>query len=251
MKDYPDRGGRYGRRLYYEDDEFESIMDELRARADLGPLEPGRGVDVERVLKRAFDVEPDFRELPEHMLGRTEFQPDGQVAIEISHVLSELAEGNVVARRRLRSTLGHEGGHVALHRTLFLRDFATPSLFGDEPQREVSACLCRNEVIDAPSSRASGYHGEWWEYQANRAMSALLLPRDEVRREVPAVLARHGHADMDQALMAEDGVRVIRELSNIFDTSISLTLFRLQHLGFVPQDGRQQRLEWEVGRSAE
>lgn len=250
MKDYPDPGGRYGRRLYYEDEEFESIMDELRARADLGPPRPGQGVDIERVIARAFNVEPDFRDLPEHTLGRTEFQADGQVAIEISAVLSDLADDDAIARRRLRSTLGHECGHVALHRTLFLRDFATLSLFGDEPKPMPPAFLCRSEAIDAPSSTVTtGYTGEWWEYQANRGMSALLLPRAEVKRELTGVLDNRGHADMDSALTAGDGVRIVRDLADIFDTGLSLTLFRLQHLGFVPRDGRQQRLEWEVGRA--
>src|SRR5207244_400094 len=61
----------------------------------------------------------------------------------------------------------HEAAHILLHRVLFLKE--SRDIFGGLASRSE---LCRSVGVPRP-----GYQGEWWEWQANRGMSALLMPR--------------------------------------------------------------------------
>jgi Zn-dependent peptidase ImmA (M78 family) len=91
--------------------------------------------------------------------------------LQISAELALRAEREPAAERLLRSTLAHEAAHVLLHRVLFLRE--SRSLFSGLATRTE---LCRTIGVARP-----GYSGEWWEWQANRGMAALLMPAGRLR----------------------------------------------------------------------
>jgi hypothetical protein len=93
----------------------------------------------------------------------------------VSKALDE--EGSKPAERRLRTTLAHEGGHGLLHAHLFVLGAKPASLFGDAIASDASKILCREDGIPAGATNESKYGGRWWEFQANQAMSALLLPK--------------------------------------------------------------------------
>ena len=229
--------------MWYEDHEFDDIMDELRARAGAGVFEPGRGVDVDAVLERAFGVVPDFVDLPAGLLGRTRFAPDGRFEIEVSRTLSEEAEHDRVARRRLRSTLGHECGHGALHAHLHVADVKTLSLFNDAPVARTPRILCRHETVEALAPSASPrYDGQWWEYQANRGMACLLLPRRMLADQVRDICATRKHASIEVAVRDGDGELVVRRLSEVFDVNPKMLFYRLQDLQYLPSDVQQVQL---------
>jgi hypothetical protein len=48
-------------------------------------------------------------------------------------------------------------------------------LFGDFSDPKKPKILCRDE-----RSGGSAYRGQWWEYQANKAMGSLLMPEELV-----------------------------------------------------------------------
>jgi hypothetical protein len=223
MRTSRDPRSPWGVRLWFEDAEFDEIMDGVRQRAGDVYAE-GRGVDVEEVLMRVYGVSPDYLELPRGVLGRTVFHANGLVDVHLSRGLSERAERGRVARQRLRSTMGHECGHVALHRHLQLG--ATGVIPTDGP-----AILCRDATLKGESRRG----GEWWEYQANRAMASLLMPKDLVSGSLCRILSAHGHDSLAAALEAEGGLDVLRELSRIFNVSIEMSLYRLVDLGLLPR----------------
>lgn len=236
MRSWKDLRSPWGKQLRFDDHEFDAMMDELRGRAGEGCFSPGRGVDVDLVLLRAEGVEADYVDLPAGVLGRTVFARDGSVQVEISRALCEEAETNHVARRRLRSTIAHECGHIACHRILFRRDVETYSLFPDaelEPAHRPVAILCRPDAI-----ASTAYNGEWWEFQANQCMASLLLPRRATGAFVRRLLAEAGHESGEQCLVRGEGEVLVRTIATEYDVSQTATLYRLQSLGFFPKNAQ-------------
>ncbi len=233
MKSWPDIHSPWGRQLRFEDHEFEAMMDEMRNRAGEECFTPGKGVDVDLVLLRAIGAEADYVNLPVGIMGRTVFKPDGAVTIEVSRELSDQAETDRVARRRLRTTLAHECGHVACHRGLFIHDTETYSLFADSQLSASSTqrppIMCRPEGVGNV-----GYRGEWWEYQANRCMAALLLPKGMVVASTRKRIKEGGFDTAEDCVRRGHGENLIRQLADEYDVSHAAMLYRLQDLGFIP-----------------
>jgi hypothetical protein len=218
----------WGVRVYYDPPEFEAMMDELLFRAGPGVFREGSGVDIDLVLFKACDLEADYVHLPDGILGRTLFHEDGRPEIQISRPLADDAETDRLARRRLRTTLAHECGHVACHQPLFVTDTETLSLFGEEEEREEKpAILCREPSL-------GGYRGDWWEFQANQCMAAVLLPKRFLVPRVGNLFASLGVADFLEALAKGLDEEFIRSVANTFDVSWQAAVLRLQGLGFVP-----------------
>lgn len=236
MKTRRDTASPWGRRVYFDDVEFERMMIELCGRVPGSTFEPGRGIDVDRVLMEGLGCEPDFVELPPGVLGRTRFTRDGRIEVEISRTLADEAETSVPARRRLRSTLGHECGHIACHLALVLPDTDTLDLFpsGSQPP-PTPQLLCRNESVGD-----TRYGGEWWEYQANRCMSALLMPRRLVPQYLTEVLQNEGFDSMTLAIRGDAGRRVVTGISDVFDVNPVVAMLRLQELGFTPKEEQRE-----------
>lgn len=232
MRSRRDRQSPWGKRLYFGADEFEVMMKELLVLAGPGVFVEGTGVDVDRVLLAGFEVEADYVSLPHGLLGRTRFLRDGSAEVEVSRELADEAESDTVARRRLRTTLAHECGHVACHRTLFLADTETISLFPSreiEEQEEKPPILCREVTV------ASRYSGDWWEYQANQCMACLLLPRHLVLPRFRAVLTKLEVGSYKEAAKQGKDADTIRTLADLFDVSWQAILYRLEDLGLIPK----------------
>jgi hypothetical protein len=231
MRSCYDPKSSWKKQLRFDAQEFETMMDELRVRSGGDCFRPSRGIDVDLAMWKSFGVEPDFVDLPAGILGRTKFFSDGKILIEVSRSLSDLAETDVLARRRLRTTLAHECGHVACHSCLYVRDSETLSMFPVPDRRGQdfrTAIMCRQEGVGH-----SGYRGEWWEYQANQCMAALLLPRTLFSTSVRRELAECGVPSFEEGIRQGRGEELVRALSREYDVSGSATLYRLQALGFV------------------
>ncbi len=242
MRTRPDPASPWGQRLWFENDEFDAMMDEARQRSGSVPLVGGTGVDVEGILERVYGVVPDYGELPEGVLGMTHFHPDGRYEAFVSRELSDNAETDLVARRRLRTTLAHECAHIVMHGHLHLVDLATPSLFGD-PVRPLPKVLCRQESVGVYGGGESGYDGQWWEYQANRGMASLLLPRRETVEYLRSLLEARGLGSVREALRAAQADSVIREVMAQFDVSMQVVVYRLQELGTLPKEIGQSEFD--------
>jgi len=132
-------------------------------------------IRIDRFIEKRFGITPEYAELPHGVLGYSRFSRAGVVEIAVARALGN--DSSRIAERRVSTTLAHEAGHCLLHAHLFAFE-EPPSLFGspDDPGR----ILCRDESTHSITSRKS-YDGRWWEFQANQAMAALLLPRRLVR----------------------------------------------------------------------
>jgi len=222
VREQRDPTGRLPYRLWYEETEIDAIMEDEFQKAG-APVLPGTiAVDIDAFIEGHLGVVPDFVELADGVQGATEFYPDGHVRLKISAGLALRADRQPGAERLIRTTLAHEAAHVLLHRTLFRRE--AESLFGGAASRQE---LCRDVRFVAP-----GYTGEWWEWQANRGMAALLLPRSSVIFEVRRRRALGG-AELATALLE-------RELARAFAVSRRAVRYRLQHLGMIKDPGQQE-----------
>ena|GEM_PF-913368 len=238
MRLRPDFSSPWRQRVWIEAAEFEVLMDDLRRRAGEERHIAGEGIDVDRVIELGLETVVDYCLLPNAILGRTWFFADGSVRIEISRDLADRAEMDRVERRRLRSTMAHECGHVACHRCLHLKDTETLSLFSDTALPAVQdhpPIMCREEAVRIR------YSGEWWEYQANQCMTTLLLPKQLFKDSVQAACEQNAAPTFEDALRRERAQLIVSDLADEYDVSLTMVLYRLQSLGFVP-DSEQRRL---------
>lgn len=241
MRSWYDASSPWGKQLRFNETEFESMMDEMRFRAGSDLFSVGKGIDVDLVLLKSISAEADYVDLPVGILGRTIFAPNGQVRIEVSRDLSDQAESDRVARRRLRATLAHECGHVACHTCLFIQDTETYSLF--QSGEVATAGTPRPPIMCRPEGVGRvGYKGEWWEYQANRCMAALLLPKRMISQSVRLRFEGGGFKSGTDCVARGYGEILVREISTEYDVSQTAVLFRLQSLGFIPI-GVQQEMQ--------
>lgn len=234
MKNYRSRKGPFAERPYYTNDEIERICgDELRA-ANLFPSAPSP-IRIDRFLEKRFGVVPEYQDLGDGVLGLTKFGPKGVARIIVAQALEE--EGTQTAERRIRTTLAHEGGHGLLHTHLFAMATMERSLFGDFTDADGPKVLCR-DVPATSLPRAPGYDGRWWEFQANRAIGALLLPKPLVHVALESLLQPAGSLGT-MILMENRRDKALRLVADTFEVNPVVAKIRLQEL--YP-DGQEAQL---------
>lgn len=169
MKNLKSRRGPFTERPYFENDEIDRIcIDELRA-VELYPKAPSP-IRIDRFIEKRFGVTPTYEDLGAGILGLTKFGKNGVKEVVIAQAIDE--QNTVSSERLVRSTLAHEAGHGLLHAHLFV--FSGECSLFPEGTGTAPKVLCRGEGQQAQGKQ---YTGEWWEYQANRAIGGLLLPR--------------------------------------------------------------------------
>lgn len=106
-----------------------------------------------------------------------------------------------------------------LHAYLFAFSAGTP-LFGDTSDPNAPKVLCRDQVPTA---------GEWWEFQANQAMSVLLLPCDLVHSGMQRFLRPAGLLSIP-TLHTSERPKAVREISELFDVNPIMARLRIAKL---------------------
>lgn len=179
-------------------------------------------MDVDAFIENYLRITPEYVDLPPGVQGATDFFRDGRVRMRISAKLAERAgRQDPGAEHLIRTTLAHEGAHVELHRVLFLQQ--SEALFGSQLSRQQ---LCRDI-----RQVGRGYTGEWWEWQANRGMAALLMPRSEV---IGVAGSWTGAARLDGKL--------VQTIARRYQVSTQAVCFRLEQIKGSSQDPRQAAL---------
>ena len=77
----------------------------------------------------------------------------------------------------------------------------------------------------------------WWEYQANQAMGALLLPRSLVEKALEGTLEARGLLRL-RVLSAGNREAAIRMIAEMFDVNPVVAKYRLEAL--YPSSAEQQ-----------
>ena len=189
MKSLRSNVGRFTETPFFTRADFERICEDELRQNGLLPSEPCP-VRIDRFVEKRFKIQPSYEDLPVGLLGFTQFGSRGVEEIVVSKALDDA--GTLVAERRLRTTLAHESGHGLLHASLFARGTRPDSLFGDGLDDHALKILCRSEGIAGSETSPRKPPYRWWEYQANQAMGALLLPKPLVQDALVSFLELRG-----------------------------------------------------------
>ena len=237
MRTYRSKAGPFAEQPFYQPDEIEAIcVDELQ-KLNLYPAEPS-SIRIDRFIEKRFG-KPTYEDLPKGLLGFTLFGAKGVEQIVVAKQLDD--EGTRSAERRLRTTLAHEGGHGLLHAHLFALSRRPDSLFGDGLAADAPKILCRDGGVSGVGGtleKKPPYR--WWEFQANQAMGALLLPKALVGEALEPMLTIQG---MLGRPTLPDARRddAIAFLAVTFDVNPIVAKIRLQSL-YPPAANRQLTL---------
>jgi len=226
MKTFRSKSEPFSEQPFYEPAEIESIcLDELQ-KVNLYPTDPSP-IRIDRFVEKRFGVVPTYEDLPKGLLGFTRFGTKGVEEIVVAKALDD--EGTQPAERRLRTTLAHEGGHGLLHAHLFAFGTRPDSLFGDGLAGDAPKILCRDGGVSGVELKSKKPPYRWWEFQANLAMGALLLPKPLVAKALEGILTVQGMLKRP-SLPSEDREDAVRLLADVFDVNPILALIRLEAL---------------------
>jgi hypothetical protein len=223
MKWVWDKTNRFRMRPHYSTEELdaqcESILSAFLQKKYGKVVFPIRTADLQSLLEREtcrLDLSSEFALEPQ-VECLTEFRRGCKPVVRITARLTAPSLEN-----RLRASLAHAYGHVRFHDFLFqTADASCLSLFEDFPDAFPQAHRCRRESILPLNDR------DWMEWQAGFVCGALLMPLG------PLILhVRHfRHArDLDHAALSDhslDGVALIREVADKFQTSWETARVRL------------------------
>ena len=105
-------------RIWYEPEDIEQIATEQLRRADLMPTLDDPVTDVERLIEVHLRAELDlYADLPDGVLGLTQFPARGAPKVLIDSALTEAREPSDASAGvvgRWRATLAHEASHIFL-----------------------------------------------------------------------------------------------------------------------------------------
>jgi hypothetical protein len=221
MKSYRATSGPLPERVYYPDADMEQICLEELQKVGLLPASPG-SIRIDRFIEKRFGVVPSYDDLPQGVMGLTRFGSRGVEEVVVARSLD--GDSSTSAERRIRSTLAHEGGHGLLHAHLFALSPGRP-MFGDYTEPEKPKVLCR----EGSDGSVTSYNRQWWEYQANRMIGGLLLPKPLVETAIEGFLIETGSL----GLMVFDFSRreqAAREIAQIFDVNPAVARIRIDQI---------------------
>jgi hypothetical protein len=217
------KSGPVSTRPHFKPSEIDRICVEELRKEGLYPDSP-EAIRIDRFVEKRFGVVPQYADLPEGVLGFTQFTKSGVDAIVVSVALD--AEKSRVAERRVRTTLAHEAGHGLLHAYLFALE-ETPLHLFDSDSRSDHQILCRD--VQGEERKGRVYDGRWWEFQANRAMGGLLCPRALVQGALKPFLMPSGSLG-GVTLYENRREGAARALADIFDVNPVVAKIRIAEL---------------------
>jgi hypothetical protein len=220
MKSFKAKSGPFAERPFYTNEDVEAICSDELSKAGLLPDQP-QPIRVDRFVEKRF-VSPSYEDLGDGILGMTKFSVNGVSEVIVSIRLD--AEGGKVSERRIRTTLAHEAGHGLLHTHLFALESDSRPLFGDFSDPKKPKVLCRDEKISGVQ-----YGGDWWEFQANKVMGCLLMPKRLVDFAVEPYMAVQGQLGL-KSLNGERKQRAMKELAEVFDVNPIVVRIRIDQL---------------------
>ncbi len=242
MKRYRDR--KTGdERLWFVEDEIETIVESELAKAGLLPSLDAPVVNVERFVESYLDVQFDsYASLPADTLGQTDFRIGERPLVMINSDLTGAALDDedcpLGLQGRWRATVAHEGCHVILHRCLFNLNPSQGSLFDvDEPAEAPPMRLQRCLKRDVAYARMAS---DWREVQANQGMAAMLMPRSVFVAACRAEFARLGVERIDQRTPLAD--TLARRMAELFQVSRQAAAIRLGSLKMLSVPGQKDIL---------
>lgn len=226
MKSLRSSVGPFTEKPFFTRADFERICEDELRQNGLLPSEPCP-VRIDRFVEKCFKIQPSYEDLPVGLLGFTRFGSRGVEEIVVSKALDDA--GTLVAERRLRTTLAHESGHGLLHASVFALGRRPESLLGEALDDHALKILCRSDGIAGSETSPRKPPYQWWEYQANQAMGALLLPKPLVQAALAPVLELRGVLGTT-VLPSDRREPAVRLLADTFNVNPIVARLRLDGL---------------------
>lgn len=115
-----------------------------------------------------------------------------------------------------------------MHPRLFMSDTKTASMLQTKTSDSLKI-MCRDQDIGAAKSKA--YDGRWWEWQANRAIAGILLPRKLVTLTVSPFLDSKKFTPI---LVEQHRIEAEKLVADTFDVNPAVARIRLEEM--YPRD---------------
>lgn len=234
MKSRRSKAGPFPEKPFFTRADFERICEDELSQHGLLPSEPSP-IRIDRFVEKRFKLQPSYEDLPVGLLGFTRFGSGGVEEIVVSKALDD--EGTLVAERRLRTTLAHESGHGLLHASLFALGTRPDSLFAGGLDDRAVKILCRSGGVAGLQTPPRKPAYQWWEYQANQAMGALLLPKRLVQAALVSVFEYRGVLGTT-VLPSDRRELAARLVADTFDVNPVVARLRLDILFPVAAEGQ-------------
>ncbi len=205
-----DSQSTYGCRLVCTGDDIDEAMEERYLRFYNGTSKIDHpAIDIERFIdelrSERIEYEPEAADLPDNVLGETQFNPDGSRLIRISSGLY-CQRNSLLNKGRFRFTCAHEGFHAMCHSRLF---------------RKGGSLICSGQHVREDMVESTLVSADFTEWQANRGAAALLMPRSIFRENVKSIRRTVGISNVDS---------LVQNLATRFDVSKRSVQIRLQTL---------------------
>ncbi len=227
MRCVPDRVHGFSERPHYEPAELDTMFEKIAGdflRSHRGKMSIPLGTDdIKTLIERDADDLDQYADLSKFgasIEGMTEFIRGQKPRV---YIAAELSESDT-RQNRLRTTLTHEYGHVALHAYLF--EFERSGRLNLGPNQKPNAIYCKRETI--VGARAS----DWMEWQAGYACGALLMPKSFVQR-LAGGFQREKNIYGPVLAGSEDGQALIGKVAAEFCVSRDAAHVRLSVLNFL------------------
>lgn len=225
MKHIADRTGRFAYRPYFLDGELDDFCEMAITSYMAGhsggivlPIPTDRLITLIERDAAELDTYADLSEEGTNVQGLTKFQPCEKPYVFIDGSLS--AEGR---EHRLRTTLAHEWGHVALHDAPYQEKAAVGDLFS-APNTQTAKCK-RDDIVGAGQS-------DWIEWQAGYVCGALLMPKTYVLASANRFCDRyHAHGRIVAGTGWVD--QLAEYVSRNFQVSKDAARIRIVQIGLV------------------
>ena len=176
---------------YLSTEQIEDIIESELRKARMMPTASNPVLDLDEFiathLKCGFDP---YAELPSDVMGEVCFPPEKRPKISINRDLSTEADTgqSISTIGRQRATTAHEASHVILHKGLFLPSPGQGTLFSTSDEAPADGLTVHRCFKSSLGQLSAGlWHNSPGEYlsrniqhieiQANKGMSAMLLPR--------------------------------------------------------------------------
>ena len=232
MKAIGPQSGQFATRPYYQLPEIERICGDALKRVDLMPDSPA-AIRIERFVEKYFRLTPRYK------------NPSPMASLALRNSARMESRGSSLrppstmracqaAERRIRSTLAHEGGHGLLHAHLFAFGERPKGLFDDDHNGEPEI-MCRD--VHGVTGNPRSYDGKWWEFQANRAIGCLLMPRRLAHRAAAPFCTTVGQLG-SPVIVPERREQAARALAELFDVNPAVVRLRLDEIFPLPKDGQ-------------
>ena len=233
MRHVPDRTGRLSSRPHYEPAELDAFCENL-IRSFVQHLHgdfalPIATDDLEKLIERDasdLDLYADLSAEGDDVQGVTYFIPHEKPRVCISSALS----ADPYRENRLRTTLTHEYGHVALHAPLWNTPATQLSLFLTEALEPTNAEAQQQRCHR--SNILGGTAPDWMEWQAGYVCGALLMPLSSIGQATQVFFEKHRLPTRIESSNSK-AVDLQRQIADLCAVSRDAARVRLTQLGYL------------------